>query len=79
MTNFGDSFIQILNHYNVHLKITQYCKSIILQKKKKKGKLFPLGLQGEVAAACSHFYFSYEEKEWNEHREERQVLEKVKD
>ena len=27
-----------LNHFSVHLKLTQYCKSTIVQLKKKKGK-----------------------------------------
>ena len=32
-----------MNHFVVHLKLTQYCKSIILQLKKKKGGAAAIG------------------------------------
>ena len=35
-----------LNHFSIHLKLTQYCKSNVLQlKKKNKTKLHPPGRQ----------------------------------
>ena len=42
-----------MNHFAVHLKLTQHCKSTILQFKKKKKKLALLLLRRTVMARMS--------------------------